>query len=46
VPGDVNSWDPNHQSDNDGLWTSIYLASQAFRWAVTKDPSGITLHIS
>jgi hypothetical protein len=24
--------------DNDGLWTSIYVASQAFRYAVTKDP--------
>lgn len=24
-------------SDNDGLWTSMYLASQAFRYAVTKD---------
>ena len=25
-------------SDNDGLWTSIYLGSEAFRYAVTKDP--------
>jgi len=24
-------------SDNDGLWTSMYLAGQAFRYAVTKD---------
>lgn len=24
-------------SDNDGLWTSMYLASQALRYAVTKD---------
>ena len=26
-------------SDNDGLWTSIYLGSQAFRYAVTQDES-------
>lgn len=26
-------------SDNDGLWTSIWLGSQAFRYAVTKDES-------
>lgn len=24
--------------DNDGLWTSMYLASQAYRYAVTKSP--------
>ena len=24
-------------NDNDGLWTSMYLASQVFRFAVTKD---------
>lgn len=27
-----------HTTDNDGLWTSIYLASECFRYAVTKDP--------
>lgn len=26
-------------NDNDGLWTSIYLGSQAFRYAVTNDES-------
>jgi len=25
-------------SDNDGLWTSMYLAAEAFRYAVDKDP--------
>ena len=25
-----------HDSDNDGLWSSMYLASEAFRYAVTK----------
>lgn len=28
-------------SDNDGLWTSMYLASQALRYAVTKDPDAL-----
>ena len=26
-------------NDNDGLWTSFYLGSQAFRYAVTKEPA-------
>ena len=25
-------------SDNDGLWTSLYVAAMAFRYAATKDP--------
>ena len=25
-------------NDNDGLWTSIYLAAECYRYAVTKDP--------
>ena len=31
----------SHQGsdDNDGLWTSVYLASQCFRYALTKDPA-------
>ena len=28
-------------SDNDGLWTSMYLASQAFRYAVTKSDEAL-----
>ena len=28
-----------HDSDNDGLWSSMYLASEAFRYAVTKQES-------
>jgi len=32
--GDVTSGS-TEDSDNDGLWTSMYLASQAFRYAVT-----------
>jgi hypothetical protein len=26
-----------HDSDNDGLWSSMYLASEAYRYAVTKE---------
>ena len=32
--GDVESF-YNHDDDNDGQWTAMYLASQCFRWAVT-----------
>lgn len=28
-------------SDNDGLWTSMYLAAQALRYSVTKDPEAL-----
>lgn len=28
-------------SDNDGLWTSMYLAGEAFRYAVTKDKDAL-----
>jgi hypothetical protein len=28
-------------SDNDGLWTATFLASQAFRYAVTKDKAAL-----
>lgn len=26
-------------SDNDGLWTSVYLAAMSFKYAVTRDPA-------
>ena len=34
----------SHQypNDNDGLWTAIYVAAQAFRYQVTKDPRART----
>jgi hypothetical protein len=35
--GDVASWEEVHTA-NDGLWTSLYVASQAFRYAATGDP--------
>ena len=36
IPGDVSSG-VYGDSDNDGLWTSMYLAGELFRYAVTKD---------
>lgn len=36
--GDVDAGHVQPSSDNDGLWTSIYVAAEAFRYAVTKDP--------
>lgn len=37
APRDFSSW-TYEASDNDGLWTSIYLAAESFRYAVTGDP--------
>lgn len=36
TPGDTTSWSC-HTNDNDGLWTSIYLAAECFRYAATGD---------
>jgi hypothetical protein len=40
APGDLstNQLDP---SDNDGLWTAIYAASQCFRYAATRSPEAL-----
>lgn len=35
IPGDVSSTELG-DTDNDGLWTSMYLAGELFRYAVTK----------
>ncbi len=35
--GDTSAF-TQHDSDNDGLWTSMYGAAECFRWAVTGDP--------
>lgn len=37
TPGDKSSFQ-QHDSDNDGLWTSMYGAGEAFAFAATKDP--------
>lgn len=36
-PGDLSEW-IQQDSDNDGLWTSMYGAGECFAYAVTKDP--------
>ncbi len=36
-PGDLSEW-MQHDSDNDGLWTSMYGAGECFAYAATKDP--------
>ena len=36
-PGDKSHW-AQHDSDNDGLWTSMYGAGECFAYAVTRDP--------
>jgi hypothetical protein len=37
TPGDLSSNQKN-DSDNDGLWTAMYLGAEAYRYAVTKAP--------
>ena len=34
-PGDKSEW-IQHDSDNDGLWTSMYGAGECFAWAATR----------
>lgn len=36
TPGDVTTWEPS-DDDNDGQYTSMYLAMESFRYATTKD---------
>ncbi|MEN8121572.1 MAG: hypothetical protein ABFS35_14560 [Bacteroidota bacterium] len=40
TPGDLSSG-TMVDSDNDGLWTSMYLASQLYRYAVTKSKDAL-----
>ncbi len=37
IPGDTTSWAPR-DDDNDGQYTSMYLAMESYRYAVTKNP--------
>jgi hypothetical protein len=37
---DVEQW---LSGENDGLWSALYLTSQAFRWAVTRDPEALAM---
>jgi hypothetical protein len=36
-PGNLAAGYSQYHNDNDGLWTSIYVAAEAFRYAVTGD---------
>ncbi|HEU0142481.1 MAG TPA: hypothetical protein VFQ79_22355 [Bryobacteraceae bacterium] len=36
-PDDLSKW-TQHDSDNDGLWTSMYGAGECFAYAATRDP--------
>jgi hypothetical protein len=36
-PGNLAAGHEQHSNDNDGLWTSIYVAAEAFRYGVTGD---------
>jgi hypothetical protein len=36
-PGDTSQW-TQHDSDNDGLWTSMYGAGECFAYGATRDP--------
>jgi streptogramin lyase len=36
IPGNISTWKPR-DDDNDGQYTGMYLASESFRYAVTKD---------
>lgn len=37
---DVATW---HTGENDGLWSALYLASQAYRYAATKDSEALEI---
>lgn len=37
-PGDLSAGFTQPDNDNDGLWTSLYVAAEAFRYGATRDP--------
>jgi len=37
-PGNLTAGHEQHSDDNDGLWTSMYVAAEAFRYGATNDP--------
>ncbi|HET7560725.1 MAG TPA: hypothetical protein VFK80_12275 [Limnochordia bacterium] len=39
-PGDLTAAEA-WPSDNDGLWTGLYLAAESYRYAATKDPEAL-----
>ncbi len=42
-PGDPTQGVIFEASDNDGLWTSLYVGAEAYRYAVTKEPEARAL---
>lgn len=42
-PGDPSQGVIFEASDNDGLWTSLYVGAEAFRYAATKEPQARAL---
>ena len=38
-PGNLAAGYKQHTNDNDGLWTSLYVAAEAFRYGATGDPA-------
>ncbi|MDE2125013.1 MAG: hypothetical protein KGJ62_00290 [Armatimonadetes bacterium] len=38
VPGRPEKGVTYEASDNDGLWTAVYVGAESFRWAATHDP--------
>lgn len=40
VPGELSSNQPV-DNDNNGLWTSLYVAAEGFRYSVTKSPEAL-----
>ncbi len=38
-PGNLAAGHEQHSNDNDGLWTSIYVAAEAFRYGTTGEPA-------
>jgi len=38
-PGNIPAGYRTHTNDNDGLWTSLYVAAEAFRYGATGDPA-------
>lgn len=37
---DVEQW---HTGENDGLWSSLYITAEAYRYAVTRDSEALTM---
>ncbi|MBX3414811.1 MAG: hypothetical protein KF708_19150 [Pirellulales bacterium] len=40
APGDLSTWYAV-DTDNDGMYTGLYVATEAYRYAVTKDPTAL-----